>query len=94
MNDNLYIGAVVKSIAGRDRNRVFIVYDVKYTNDYPLLAVADGDLRRMDGGKYKNPCHVKIIGRLTDEEMKILKSGPDDEAIKELVSVYDRYKKS
>lgn len=93
-DQNPFIGAVVRSTAGRDRHRVFIVCGLKYTDSYPLLAVSDGALRRMEQKKYKNPRHVKVIGHLTETEMDILRSNPDNETVKRLVFAYDRHEKT
>ena len=83
------VGTVVKSCAGRDRKRVFIVTGVTEAADGMRLTVVNGELRKQEKPKYKNPRHVKPVGHLTDEEMKLLAEDGSDEAVKVLVKKYD-----
>ena len=84
------VGTVVKSCAGRDRKRVFIVLGTAEAPEGDRLLVSDGRLRRVTDLKSKNPLHVKPIAHLTEEEMKRLE-GADDETVRELVTRYDGY---
>ena len=91
---NPYLGAVVRSVAGRDRRRVFIVTDVTLEGGRVMLTVADGSLRRISDGKRKNARHVKIIAAVTDEEWKRIAERPDDEVMRETLAGYDPLIKS
>ncbi len=48
---------IVKSIAGRDKGRVFIVLDVQEE----ILVLADGKLRRTEKPKHKKSKHTELI---------------------------------
>ncbi|QUI21500.1 RNA-binding protein [Vallitalea pronyensis] len=63
----LQYGQIVKSKAGRDKDRIFIVVDVQ--GEFALLA--DGQLRRVEDPKRKKMKHIqptkKIIEELSDK---------------------------
>lgn len=88
-NDNPFLGAVVRSTAGRDRKRLFIVTDVAMDGPMILLTVVNGSLRRIADGKRKNVKHVEVIGRLTDEEWRGYLSSPDDGTVRRILARYD-----
>lgn len=50
-------GQIVRSLAGRDKGRYFVVLEVRGDN-YAL--VADGDLRRVEKAKKKNLKHLEF----------------------------------
>ena len=89
VRDDPFLGAVVVSTAGRDRRRVFIVTGTELRGTTVMLTVADGSLRRLAARKRKNPRHVKILGRLTDEEWETFISDPGDGTVRRLVGKYD-----
>ena len=90
MMENLpVIGTVVKSCAGRDRKRVFIVTGITEAADGMRLTVVNGELRRQGKPKTKNPRHVKPIAHLTEEEMFLLAADGSDETVKALIARYD-----
>lgn len=88
--DGLMIGSVVKSRVGRDRKRVFIVVGVTEVKGEMRLLVTDGRLRKTDKPKMKNLRHIRLIGRLNDEEIDRLQCA-DDESIRRMLSNYDSY---
>lgn len=74
-------GQVVKSRAGRDRGKLYIVVDYDPSSDY--LFLANGENRRVEKPKRKNPHHLsrlKIVfqdiqaskeaERLTNQEIR------------------------
>ena len=90
MMENLpIVGTVVKSCAGRDRKRVFIVTGITEAADGMRLTVVNGELRKQEKPKTKNPRHVKPIGHLTEEEMLLLAEDGSDETVRTLVQKYD-----
>ena len=90
MMENLpIVGTVVKSCAGRDRKRVFIVTGITEAADGMRLTVVNGELRKQEKPKTKNPRHVKLIAHLTEEEMLLLAEDGSDETIKALIERYD-----
>jgi ribosomal protein L14E/L6E/L27E len=60
------IGQIVKSKAGRDKDKVFIVVDIL---DAQFVLIADGDLRRLDKAKKKKIKHLAVYN-LVSEEVK------------------------
>lgn len=87
-NETLF-GTLVKSVAGRDRKRVFIVIGKTDEGTSSRLLVTDGCLRSCGKAKTKNPRHVRPIGHVTDEEVSLIKSDMNDCVIREILSKYD-----
>lgn len=75
------VGAVVRSIAGRDRKREFIVIGER---DGETL-IADGRLHRVSSPKKKNPRHLKLITYLTESEAELFASSPNDETVQDIL---------
>lgn len=63
-SNKVNIGQVVKSMAGRDKGRVFLVYEV--VDDKNVLIV-DGDLRKLDNPKKKRLKHLSIYNTVIPE---------------------------
>ena len=55
---DISIGQVVKSRAGRDKGRIFLVIEVV---DESFVYVVDGDLRRLDNPKLKKVKHLIVF---------------------------------
>lgn len=87
------IGTVVRSVSGRDRNRVFVVTAVEGSGKHTILTLADGTLRTLPHGKRKNPLHVRVIGVFGDSDIKELESHPTDSRIAELCNRFDENEK-
>lgn len=60
------IGQMVKSKAGRDKDRVFIVIDII---DEQYVLIADGDLRKIDNAKKKKIKHLFLYNNLISDEI-------------------------
>ncbi|KPU26781.1 hypothetical protein TR13x_08325 [Caloranaerobacter sp. TR13] len=54
---DIQIGQVVRSKAGRDKGRVFVVIDII---DEKYVSIVDGDLRRLDKPKKKKIKHLIV----------------------------------
>ncbi|WP_432667291.1 KOW domain-containing RNA-binding protein [Wukongibacter baidiensis] len=61
------IGQFVKSKAGRDKDRVFIVIDII---DELYVLIADGDLRKMEKAKKKKIKHLSKFNIISEEIVK------------------------
>ncbi len=61
---DIKIGQVVKSKSGRDRDKVFLVYEI-LGNGY--VNIIDGDLRKLDKPKKKKVKHLAIYNTVLDE---------------------------
>ncbi|MBA1336383.1 MAG: hypothetical protein HPY66_2818 [Firmicutes bacterium] len=70
-NDELVLGQVVKSRAGRDKDRYFVVIGCQ--EDFVILA--DGDLRKLDRPKKKKIKHVVKCSIVLDEVRDKLNNG-------------------
>ncbi len=62
-SDEIAIGQVVKSRAGRDKGKIFLVLEI--VDDEHLLVV-DGDLRKLDRPKKKKIKHLIIYNTVVD----------------------------
>lgn len=69
--NNLQLGSIVISKAGRDKTRPFIVLAVE--NEY--VRIADGDLRKVDKPKLKKLKHLNITKRLAFDVQQALIEG-------------------
>lgn len=74
-------GTVVRSVAGRDRKREFIVIGERDG----MALVADGSLHEAASPKVKNPRHLKCIARLDECECERLRTCPNDETLQDIL---------
>lgn len=58
----IQIGQLVKSKAGRDRGRCFLVLDILDEN---FVLLVDGDLRKIDSPKRKKVKHVAKVNKIS-----------------------------
>ena len=56
--EEIQLGQLVKSIAGRDKEKVYLIYDVL---DKAFVRVIDGDKRKLTNPKRKNIKHLYIF---------------------------------
>ena len=75
---NYETGALVKSLAGHDRGRLYII--IEETED--SLFLTDGRLRPMEKPKRKKKKHVQVILKKIEEE------GFTDENIRTFIKKY------
>lgn len=64
LTTDLKIGQIVKSKAGRDKGRVFIICQVL---DEQFVEVCDGDLRKLKSPKKKKVKHLVIYNTVLTE---------------------------
>lgn len=64
LSDDIAIGQVVKSRAGRDKGRVFLILDII---DNQNVLIVDGDLRKLDNPKQKKLKHLIIYNTVLPE---------------------------
>lgn len=84
---DLKIGQIVKSKAGRDKDRVFVV---KQIIDEQIALVCDGDLRKIGSPKKKKVKHLVIYNTVLTEFAEKLQSNEnlDDAYVRRLLSPY------
>lgn len=63
---DVHLGQVVRSKAGRDKGKVFVVLDI-IDNEYVLIA--DGDYRKIENPKKKKIKHL-VVYKTVIEELK------------------------
>lgn len=68
----LEIGQLVRSKAGRDRGRYYLVWGQVGDN---FIRVVDGEVRRLDNPKLKNVKHVQVAGKVADEIVQKVQRG-------------------
>lgn len=71
LTTDLKIGQIVKSKAGRDKDRVFIISGIL---DEQYVLVCDGDLRKLSSPKKKKVKHLVIYNTVLTEFAEKLQS--------------------
>ena len=84
---DLKIGQVVKSKAGRDKSRVFVIIDII---DDSFVLVVDGDLRKLSSPKKKKVKHLVIYNTVLEEFANMLKSNEkiNDATVRKLLEPF------
>jgi len=88
LTTNLKIGQIVKSKAGRDKGRIFIVCHVLDEN---FVLVCDGDLRKLNSPKKKKVKHLVIYNTVLTEFADMLQCNKnlDDAFTRKLLKPYN-----
>lgn len=86
---DLKIGQIVKSKAGRDKDRVFIIYQIL---DEQYILVCDGDLRKLSSLKKKKVKHLVIYNTVLTEFAEKIQSNEnlDDAFVRRMLEPYTR----
>jgi ribosomal protein L14E/L6E/L27E len=89
LTTDLRIGQIVKSKAGRDKDRVFIVCEVL---DEQFVFVCDGDLRKLNAPKKKKVKHLMIYNTVLTEFADKLQRNEnlDDAYVRRLLEPYTK----
>lgn len=84
----LEIGALAKSMAGHDKNHIFIILEA--SDEYATLV--DGKQRTLDKTKRKNKKHIQIIHDKEEPKRKALiaEAKLTDEAARRFIRSYKR----
>lgn len=67
---DISIGQFVKSKAGRDKDRIFIIIEIV---DEVYVKIVDGDLRRVESPKRKKIKHLAKMNDVSDDIQQKLK---------------------
>ncbi|NLY84786.1 MAG: hypothetical protein GX077_00325 [Tissierellia bacterium] len=88
-SDDIAIGQVVKSRAGRDKGRVFLVLEI--VDDQHVLIV-DGDLRKLENPKRKKLKHLMVYNTVLEEFKEKLNSkmGINNAYIRKLLEPFNK----
>ena len=80
-------GQVVKSKAGRDRNRVFVILDII---DESFVLVVDGDLRKLSSPKKKKIKHLIVYNTILEDFINMLNSNQkiNDATVRKLLEPF------
>ena len=70
--DKLTVGQVVKSRAGRDNGKIFLISKVL---DEQYVHIVDGDLRKLNNPKKKKIKHLTLYNTLITDFQEKLKDG-------------------
>lgn len=73
-------GMLAKSIAGHDKDKIYVVINIEETQVY----LADGKIRTLDRMKKKKKKHVQLIRHKNDIEVA------DDADIREILNKYKK----
>lgn len=60
---DIMVGQYVRSKAGRDKDRIFVVTEVV---DEKYVHIADGDLRRIEKPKKKKIRHLAVLAQVSE----------------------------
>lgn len=84
---DLQIGQVVKSKAGRDKSRVFVISEII---DDSFVLVVDGDLRKLNSPKKKKIKHLVVYNTVLEEFANMLKSNKkiNDATVRKLLEPF------
>ncbi|MFA7412743.1 MAG: KOW domain-containing RNA-binding protein [Tissierellaceae bacterium] len=63
-SDDIAVGQVVKSRAGRDKGRIFLILDIV---DEQNVLIVDGDLRKLDNPKLKKLKHLIVYNTIVPD---------------------------
>ncbi len=87
LTTDLKIGQIVKSKAGRDKDRVFIISRIL---DEQHVLVCDGDLRKLSSPKKKKVKHLVIYNTVLTEFAEKLQGNEnlDDAFVRRLLEPY------
>jgi len=87
LTTDLKIGQIVKSKAGRDKQKVFIVCSIL---DEQHVLVCDGDLRKLSSPKKKKVKHLVIYNKVMTEFAQKLQSNEnlEDALVKRLLEPF------
>lgn len=88
---SIQIGQVVRSKAGRDKDRVFLVLEI--IDQYHVMVV-DGDLRRLANPKKKKIKHLVVYQTVLNEFQERLQSDIkiNNAYLRRLLAPYDEHK--
>jgi ribosomal protein L14E/L6E/L27E len=77
----LAVGQFVKSKAGRDHDRLYLILDIIDDN---FVLLVDGNLRKIDSPKLKKVRHLVKINQISTAFSEALEAGikPDDSLVK------------
>lgn len=64
LSNDITVGQVVRSRAGRDKGRIFLVLDII---DQQNVLIIDGDLRKLDNPKQKKLKHLIVYNTVLSE---------------------------
>jgi len=87
LTTDLKIGQIIKSKAGRDKGRVFLIREVL---DEQFVLVCDGDLRKLNNPKKKKVKHLVIYNTVLTEFAEKLQSKENlnDAYVRKLLEPY------
>ncbi len=84
---DLVIGQVVKSKAGRDKGKIFLITEI--VDDKHIL-IADGDLRKLSSPKLKKIKHIAVYNSVVEDFVQMLSSNKkiDDASVRKLLAEF------
>lgn len=72
MSPEIQLGQLVCSMAGRDKDRFFIVVAQPDEN---FVYIADGDLRKVENPKRKNRKHLRVFNSVAADLVEKMRNG-------------------
>ncbi len=86
---DIVIGQIVKSKAGRDKGRIFLVTNVL---DDKFVEIVDGDLRKIDSPKKKKIRHLIVYNSIVKDYKAKIENGDkiNNAYIRKILGVYNK----
>ena len=70
------VGMIVLSLSGRDAKRLFVIISaLDEETQGAYVMIADGRLRRIENPKKKKIKHLKVLGSVSPETARLIRSG-------------------
>lgn len=87
LTDDLEVGQIVKSKSGRDKGRLFVIYEVV---DEQYVRLVDGDLRKLEKPKLKKAKHIAPYNTVVAEIKEKIENNLDlkDAHIRKVLKEY------
>jgi ribosomal protein L14E/L6E/L27E len=91
LDSNNYLGRLIFSKAGRDKNKFFIILSIL---DDKYIYISDGFIRNVDKPKKKKIRHLALTNVVSEEIRNLLMSGEkiSDAMIRNFLQSYDNNK--
>jgi len=83
------VGDVVRSKCGRDRKRVFLVVEIDEKDKDAPVVIANGELRKLEDRKHKNPAHLELIASIGKSDISEAENDLTNSKIAEICDRHD-----
>lgn len=72
LTENVQLGQFVRSVAGRDKGKYYLIYDVL---NEAFVRIIDGEKKRINNPKKKNIKHLEFFPQKADDIAEMIRKG-------------------